>query len=561
VEPDGRRAGGARPSTLKRYGPLAAIVVVVAIVAVVLVVAGGGGDDDASDSPVETSDGPTIIDDSNRDAVEWGETCDVERGRLALPYTYAPPCVKPFTGDNGGATAQGVTGDSIKVVVYQADPAKNPLQVASVESAGAEVDMENTRRTYEDFFDLFSRYYELYGRKIDLEFFRGTGAPFDEVAARADAKAIADLKPFAVLNGANQTPAWAEELAANGIMCLGLCSLAVPEDFINEHRPYVWAATPTPDQAGRMTGQFVTRLLAGKKAEFAGDALKDRERVFGLARYDTVDGQQRPAFEALKQTLDRGDVELAADLPFLLDLARAQENARTMIAKLKDAGVTTVILTSDPLTPSSLTKEATAQNYFPEWVIGSNVFVDTAIFARTFDQEQWRHAFGLALIGARVNYDADESRLLYEWAYGREAPAQSPAVILGDLDPLFTGIHLAGPELTPQTYEAGLFRLPLTGGTPLQPALSFGDHGVWPEEDLGGLDDTGLLWWDPDARGEDEVGQEGVGLYRYVRDGKRWFLADIPRKDPGLFDPDTSITIFTTIPPAYRPPRYPSPAK
>ena len=60
---------------------------------------------------------------------------------------------------------------------------------------------------------------------------------------------------------------------------------------------------------------------------------------------------------------------------------------------------------------------------------------------------------------------------------------------------------------------------------------------------------------------EDEVGQEGVGLYRYVRNGKRWFLEGMPRRDPGLFDPDTSITIFTTIPPAYRPPRYPSPAK
>ena len=48
----------------------------------------------------------------------------------------------------------------------------------------------------------------------------------DEVSARADAKAIADMKPFAVLNGPNQTPVFAEELAANGIMCLGNCSLA-----------------------------------------------------------------------------------------------------------------------------------------------------------------------------------------------------------------------------------------------------------------------------------------------------------------------------------------------
>src|SRR4029077_12271958 len=96
----------------------------------------------------------------------------------------------------------------------------------------------------------------------------------------------------------------------------------------------------------------------------------------------------------LKKELHRGGVKIAADLPFLLDLSKAQENARTMIAKLKDAGVTSVVFTGDPLTPSSLTIEATAQNYFPEWVIGTNALVDIALFGRTYDQEQWKHAFG-----------------------------------------------------------------------------------------------------------------------------------------------------------------------
>ena len=125
---------------------------------------------------------------------------------------------------------QGVTADSIKVVVYIGDPAKNPLQAASVRSAGADVSPTPPKETYQGYFDLFAKYYETYGRKIDLQFFDGTGGPMDEVAARADAKAIADMKPFAVLNGANQTPAWSDELAANGIMCLGNCSLAVPAE-------------------------------------------------------------------------------------------------------------------------------------------------------------------------------------------------------------------------------------------------------------------------------------------------------------------------------------------
>ena len=69
-----------------------------------------------------SSTGPVTIDDQNRRSVDWGPHCDVARGTVKVPLTYAPPCVKPFSGDNGGATAPGVTGDTINVVLYQAQP-------------------------------------------------------------------------------------------------------------------------------------------------------------------------------------------------------------------------------------------------------------------------------------------------------------------------------------------------------------------------------------------------------------------------------------------------------
>ena len=75
-------------------------------------------------------------------------------------------------------------------------------------------------------------------------------------------------------------------------------------------------------------------------------------------------------------------IELATDIEFTLDLAHAQETARTNIARLKEAGVTTVIYYGDPLMPASLTTEATAQDYHPEWILGSSVLMDTSLFAR-----------------------------------------------------------------------------------------------------------------------------------------------------------------------------------
>jgi hypothetical protein len=563
MEPTNRRqTGGSRPSALKRYGPLVAIVVVVAIAVIVFVAVGGGGDDDTTSSTTTAKggSGPVVINDANRNSIDWGSKCDVERGRVAIPYTNAVPCVKPFSGDNGGATTQGVTADSIKVVVYQGDPAKNPLQAAQVSNAGAESNnLDSAAETYRGYFDLFSKYYELYGRKIDLQFFKGTGGPMDEVAARNDARAIAEMKPFAVLSGANQTPAWSDEIVADGMMCVGNCSLAVPQAFVAAHRPYLYGVGPTPEQAALLTSRLVTDLLKDKKAQYAGDALKSKERKFGVVHYDTVDGQQKEAFATLKSSLSKGGVKLAADIPFLLDLAKAQENARTMIAKLKDAGVTTVIFTGDPLMPKYLTTEATAQDYFPEWVIGSNVLVDIALFGRTYDQQQWAHAFGLALTAARGTQKAQESYNLYEWGLGKPPPNNTYGVIFSDLVPLFTGIHMAGPDLTPQTFEAGWFRYPVSGGTPTIPKQSRGDHGLWPGTDFGGSDDTGLIWWNPDAEGEDEVGAVGKGLYEYTAMGKRWTLDEMPTADPGLFDPSTSVTIFTKVPDP--PPTYPSPAK
>ena len=43
-----------------------------------------------------------------------------------MPDFFAQPCYLPFEGDNGGATATGVTEDIIKIVVYLG-PDEDPI--------------------------------------------------------------------------------------------------------------------------------------------------------------------------------------------------------------------------------------------------------------------------------------------------------------------------------------------------------------------------------------------------------------------------------------------------
>ena len=81
--------------------------------------------------------------------------------------------------------------------------------------------------------------------------------------------------------------------------------------------------------------------------------------------------------------------------------------AHDIAVALKQANATSVIFTGDPIMPRFFTKEATAQNYHPEWIMAGTVLADTSVFARTFDQSQWAHAFGLQLTPARVDPDEE----------------------------------------------------------------------------------------------------------------------------------------------------------
>ena len=63
-------------------------------------------------------------------------------------------------------------------------------------------------------------------------------------------------------------------------------------------------------------------------------------------------------------------IEIVETGTFPLDPTRAQELATGIIAQMKDAGVTTVVVRADPITLPAFTREATKQEWFPEWVIG-----------------------------------------------------------------------------------------------------------------------------------------------------------------------------------------------
>ena len=246
--------------------------------------------------------------------------------------------------------------------------------------------------------------FETYGRTVTLEVYTGTGAGDDVEAARADAIAIAEKEPFAVIGGPAQASAvFAGELASRGIVCGPSCAAGAARGHRRGVRALPVAGAADPDQGVLAASVAIGSLAGPGPAELAGDpAMHEQDRVYGLVHYDNENGDHQPVFEEFVDAARR--VRHRAGHRRRVPRSTwpaSQENARTIIAKLKEAGVTTVIYYGDPSRPAALTKEATAQDYWPEWILGPNLLMDTTVFGRLTDGEQWKNGFGVSTSPAR----------------------------------------------------------------------------------------------------------------------------------------------------------------
>lgn len=541
------------------------IVVVLAVVGgVIAAIALSGGDDKAPSSTTAAADrGATSPEDAvllepaesffsakaagTEGSIDWGARCDTSTGRLALPLFPQQPCFKPFTGDNGGATATGVTADTIKVVVYESQPDDPVLKFIYAQVNNTDTPNQ-AFETAQNFNTIFSKYYETYGRKVELVRFDATGNISDSVAATADAESIAnDIKPFMVLGGPLLTNAFADTLARNKIMCVA-CTPGQPQAWYEERAPYVWDIQKNQDQNQLMVAEYVGKRLKGGKALHAGDpALQSKERVFGYVYVASSDSSKQ-LYDRFVEELRGYGVSLANVESYALP-TDLPNTARDMITRMKEKGVTSVLFMGDPLAPQTLTKIATEQQFFPEWIITGSALVDTAAFSRTYDQTQWAHAFGPSNLFARMPPESGGAAYLHQWYFGKPAPAPtSVALIAPTLQFLYSPLQGVGTDLTPENVQKVLFGASIIPSTPVTPQISYGNRGVWPQTDYSALDDQTEVWWDPKAVGIDELNHEGTGLWMYVDGGKRYLPGQWPKGEPKVFDPAGAVSIYDTPP-------------
>jgi hypothetical protein len=458
-------------------------------------------------------------------------------GVRQIPWSvYTPLCLPKFTGKNGGATYRGVTKDTIKFVVRRlpGDTVVGPI--ASSQGLGDPEKWDEARRKLTPF---FNRMYELYGRKVVIETYTGSGNTFDELneegadAACKDAKEIASMDVFGVLPwGPAGTSGPFSRCAAKEGLFVPFGALFFPETSYQDWHPYVWGGVlPAADDIGHDAAEYIGKRLAGRKAAWAGDEeatgqnFRARPRTFGMFV------PRSPSYRVLGDAIE-GDgrstwgFTVTSRYDYENNPATLGASVNAAIAQFKAAGVTTIILASDFLSMKLLTRRAAAQNYFPEWFTVGIAWTDFESVARECDRRAVDgHLFGMSQFGGPKMYDP-KGEVFRTWriaAPGQEAPEFMPFVYYFMVD-MFNKLQLAGPNLTPHAVATGSKRY--AGGS-ARAAMGRWSYAIRHST----VSDSREVYWDADAVAFD--GNRGAYLETY--NGRRFDRGEWTREAPPIY--------------------------
>ena len=438
---------------------------------------------------------------------------------------YSAPC-RPGC-KSAGATYKNVGAAEIRIGFRQdignmSSPSEGPVPT---EASSTE---DGTTRTFRVLQKYFNDRYNLCGRTLriyQLPSGGGSGASATD-GVNAAVAADEEYHVFAsyVLN-------WnaCQELARRGLVAW--CN-PVPDRYLECNNGRIWNWLSDWTKVDQIAAELTCKQLRNRTADHTDDpVLHGKPRRIGIifigtssAGFHDASDIQRFYQQQCGGTFD--DVLVLDDTNTATDQGEAA--AQQALVKFKNEGITTILVAHSSVATGVIFADATAINYFPEWVLPSPYAVDTNTVGELEDTKHMRHAFGVTQWELpRPNVEQD----CYV-AYRTQDPANAPdgnvcAYIFPNLQILVSGLQAAGPIVTDKTYRDGLFAL----GHRYYP-LSWSVGGGFGPGDLSYPDDFGIVWWDPTAIAP-ESGNPGA--YRWVLNGKRFKVGEIPTGDIGLF--------------------------
>jgi hypothetical protein len=436
----------------------------------------------------------------------------------------SPPCVPGWQGDNGGATAFGVTRDEIRVAApfgtaFTGDP--TPQWQALV--------------------NFFNQRFEFYGRKIILKSYNATGDNFaypDPSQMIKDATKVSEeLKAFASLGypdrkGAEHT--YYDELARRKVISVIGRETALGTDaYFAKHAPYQWNRGAAIDVQFKSYGQFVCREWANKAPKYGGPwnppafSGTPTVRKIGILVNQATDGTE-PDIKPMTDNLKVCGVK-----PFIVHAveSQSQTDASNPVAQMASEQVTTVICVCDVGSARAYLNAASTQPYHPEWLMGTYINNDVDNSFSTNGTDQTDNVFGISFLDKFLPIQDTWWYLAMRQGDPSVEPPKNagPIATYQNLLLLASGIQMAGPKLTPQTFADALHRTtfpnPGAGRAPFfQGRVGFEDGGYsWHH-------DASTFWYDSRQTNTDDA--TTPGRVCHVRHGVRYDYGDWPKEDP-----------------------------
>src|SRR5439155_11314908 len=259
--------------------------------------------------------------------------------------------------------------------------------------------------SFPDWQEVLGHSFNLWSRKFEFVTVTPTGT--DEASQHADALNVAERKPFAVVVNVPTTAGGGQVFAADLVAKKIIVFYGgITNKEAGRQAPYRYLGGFDNNASAVNTVMFAARQLQGETAKWSGD-FTDKKRVIGAIRPDRGIDWQYFESTAKKEGLKVAEtVVYTVPLDTSQEAAKNQEEAPTLVAKLKSSGVTTVLLFTSFQMNQSVLKAADQLDYHPEWVFTGMGAQDIEITARILNAiapDQMKHVFGLGDLPLYVN--------------------------------------------------------------------------------------------------------------------------------------------------------------
>jgi hypothetical protein len=462
------------------------------------------------------------------------------------PDPMSPPCVPIYTGDNGGATYQGVTANRVNVLVtldggINYIGGSDPTNRVSP-SDGRCIDLSTpplpplyspehlTTTGLRVWQTYFNRMFQTYHRTVSLTACYANGTTAE--SRRQDAASeVARVQPFAAIPDllTGNVGSFLQEVADRGVIGFGAPTMA--RSFYAAHPGLTWGVAPSAEIIAANAGAYVCDKVVPFPSALAGPDLNHRPRKLGLIRTSDTNF---PEMAALADGVVAGvngcggSIAATASFPtccYASNNTEVPAYALQSMLEFKLAGITTILWPGGA--NGSYARAAAALGYLPEWIMVGDGTLDSNTAPNVPHNSALIDHRALVVSPQAVEPEFRQKRCYQAFrSVDSTMPDSDVAYVCEyyrNLFQLFTAIQVAGPTLTPANVDIGLHAIPADRSfDPMVPSCYY-DPG-----DYTCVKDAQVEYWSATATppGSQTIGQPVVALP----------VLPIPRT-PGCWEP------------------------